>query len=269
MLIDTHTHVFPDAMAEKTIEILKERILRRQGFGVKTYSEATVSGLKQSMLKCGVDISIAAPIATKPSQLKTINTYAESITDGRIISLATIHPLQENKYNVLRDIKERGFKGIKVHPEFQGVDIDSPEFIEVYKIAEELDLIVLMHAGEDIGVEPPVHSTPARLKNLLNYVSGEKIIAAHMGGWNEWDDVEKYLIDTPVYFDTAVVSRYMDAAQCERIIKAHGTDKILFGSDSPWESPADTLKFLKTLHLSDSDMEKITHKNAENLFGLR
>jgi predicted TIM-barrel fold metal-dependent hydrolase len=67
--------------------------------------------------------------------------------------------------------------------------------------------------------------------------------------------------------DTAFVRLFISPEQMTRIIRSHGASKILFGSDSPWEDPADTLKFLLSLGLTDDELELITHKNAEKLLG--
>ena len=83
-----------------------------------------------------------------------------------------------------------------------------------------------------------------------------------MGGFMMWDEVEKYLVSSPIYMDTAAVASFIDREQYKRNIKKHGADKILFASDNPWESPFATLKALEGLGLEREEMDKITHKNA-------
>ena len=126
-------------------------------------------------------------------------------------------------------------------------------------------MLVVLHTGADIGIPPPVHCTPKRLKNALDYVEGSNIVAAHLGGWRQWDDAYEMLAATPIYMDTAFIADYIDIDLCREIIKKHGTDKILFGSDSPWEVPSHTLEFLQSLNLGAEAEEKIMHKNAEGL----
>ena len=98
-------------------------------------------------------------------------------------------------------------------------------------------------------------------------MEGSHLIAAHFGGWAEWDDVEQYLVGTPIHFDTAFIRQFIDPAQCLRMIRAHGADKVVFGSDSPWEDPADTLAFLQSLGLTEQELALITHQNAQRLLG--
>ena len=268
MIIDIHTHIFPDFIAQKAVQSLKDGIKNIKGTDFEPCGNATQSNLLQLMRNNNIDLSVIMPVVTSPSSTESINLFAESVsTNEKLISFAGFHPLCDNAVQYLSELKSRGFKGIKIHPEFQKLYIDSDKSVKIFKVAESLDLFVLIHSGEDIGLPPPVHCTPERLKNLLKEVSGKNIIAAHLGGWNMWDDVEKYLVGTNINFDTAFISKFISKEQSKRIILSHGTDKILFGSDYPWENPADTLAFLDSLGLSNEDMDKITHKNALKIFG--
>lgn len=265
MLIDFHTHIFPDKIAGRTLEILKAGVLKCEKTVAESHYDGTMSGLISSMTKNGVDISVALPIATKPSQTESINTFASAVSDEKIVSFASLHPENEDTNRILQKIKQSGFKGIKLHPEFQSAFVDSPEIIKILKKAEELELYTVFHAGCDIGLPPPVHSTPLHFKNALEYVSGKFIIAAHLGGWRMWDDVEKYLVGTPIIFDTAFIKDYISSEQAKRIITTHGSKKILFGSDAPWENPKETLSFLLSLNLDQTYLDDITYKNAQKI----
>ena len=272
MLIDFHTHIFPDAIAERSVEALLSGIRREQGEDYRhsdgsplIFRPATLDGLLDSMTDAGVDRSICLPIATKPQQTPTINRYAEGIRNPRALSFGTLHPADPEAEQVLEDLAARGFAGIKLHLQFQHYDIDSPEVIRILQKAEALGLLVVFHAGADIGLPPPVYAAPQKIRRVLDYVEGSNLIAAHLGGWMQWDDVETYLVGTPILFDTAFIRLFITKEQCLRIIRRHGAEKVLFGSDSPWENPADTLRFVQSLGLTDEETALITHKNAERL----
>ncbi|MBQ5337776.1 MAG: amidohydrolase family protein [Oscillospiraceae bacterium] len=272
MLIDFHTHIFPEAIAARSIAALESAIRQIQGEDYRkgeplTCRPATLDGLLSDMQRTHVDRSVCLPIATKPSQTATINRYAETVRSERALSFGTLHPADPAWETVLEDLKQRGFCGIKLHLQFQQFYIDSPEVLHILQKAEQLDLLVIFHAGDDIGLPPPVYAPPERIRHALDYVSGKNLIAAHLGGWEQWDEVEKYLVGTPIMLDTAFISQFIDPAQCVRIIRNHGAEKILFGSDSPWESPADTLRFLTSLGLTEKEMSQITHENALRLLG--
>ncbi len=267
MLIDFHTHTFPEKIAARTIEVLQSNTMRVEKKYTPNYTDATVSGLLASMDTHGVDISVILPIATAPKQTTTINTVAAQTNEHeRLFSFGSLHPMQEDWEAVLYGIAEKGLKGIKLHPEYQQFYIDSPESVRVLKLCEKLGLLVTLHAGRDVGIEPPVHCMPEMLRRVMDYeVKGDNIIAAHMGGWRVWDEVEKWLVGTPVNFDTAYVSLDMDKEQFVRIVNTHGADKILFATDSPWESPEMTLKFINESGLNEMQKSLIFVENAKKL----
>ena len=152
--------------------------------------------------------------------------------------------------------------GIKLHPEYQQFYIDSTESIEIINEAEKLGLYVVLHTGQDGGYAAPYHCMPDRLAHALEFFSGKNVIAAHLGGFKEWDDVEKYLVGTNIYMDTAMIADYLPGEQFARIVKNHGAEKILFGTDMPWESPDKTLKYIEKADIGSDEIEMIKYKNA-------
>lgn len=265
MLIDFHTHIFPERIAPRAVAALQEGVRRTEGIESVCYTDATYKGLLKSMIENGVDMSIAMPIVTNPEKPDGVNDYAETIRTDRVLSFASVHPLQKDAADAVYKLHERGFIGIKLHPEFQHCYINSPESLSVLRAAKDAGMVVMLHAGADIGMPPPVHCTPQRLQDALFKVDCPDIIAAHLGGWRRWEEVLKYLVKAPVYMDTAFIGGFIDDDLCREIIKTHGADKILFGSDSPWETPAHTLEYLLSLGLGAEDMEKIKYKNAKRL----
>ena len=268
MIVDFHTHIFPPAIAARTIEVLRAGAERCSGLDIKAHTDATVEGLRASMKRDGVTLSVVAPIATKPSQTDSINRYAKEISGEGILSLGSLHPLCDDPEGVLEKLAEQGFVGIKLHPEFQDFFIDSKESLRILKCAERLGLLVLLHTGADVGIPPPVHCPPQRLRGILDHVSGERIIAAHLGGFGQWEEVRKYLIDTPFWFDTAVVAEFLDAETAKDIILAHGTDRVLMGSDSPWGGQKKAVEYIRGMNLSAEDEARILGGNACRLLEL-
>jgi len=271
MLIDFHAHVFSDKIAGRAIEVLQKQ-MKEAGLAKNLEKidyavcyDGTENGLREFGKANGVDLFVTLPIATKEKQTDTINRFARSITGGNILSFGSIYPGQHNWESILDELSADGIKGIKLHPEFQNFEIDSRKSVELLKKAEQLGLIVVIHAGEDEGYVTPVKCTPKKLYNVLQEVRGANIVAAHMGGSMMWDDVEKYLVGTPLYFDTAFVSHVLDKTQCLRIIRNHGVDKILFGSDIPWESPTETVEYLNSIGLTTEELDSIYYKNALRL----
>ncbi len=270
MLIDFHTHVFPEKIASRAIAKLEDGIVRVQGGKVlAANTDGTLLGLLGSMDKYGVDISVVMPIATTLTQHRSINSFAQEISKNeRIISFGSLHPMQEDWEQTLYYIAREGRKGIKLHPEFQDFYVDEERVFDIVKKAKELNLLVLFHSGADLGYPPPVRCTPQRLRRVIDKCGGENIIAAHFGGFKMWGDVKKYLLGTPVMMDTSMISGYLDKELFIDIIRTHGADKFLFGTDSPWQTPADALTYLENSSLTKDELEMIKYKNAKKLLSL-
>lgn len=269
MLIDFHTHVFPDKIAARALESLKAGMVARHGRDWPSYADGTVDGLLKSMDSEGVDISVMMPIATKPSQAESINRFAGSHASARLVAFGTVHPALENWEATLEDIAAEGRPGIKLHPEFQGFYIDSPESICILKKCGELGLVALFHSGEDIGYPPPVHAAPDRIRRAADAAPDTTLIAAHMGGWNMWEDAARLLKDTHLMFDTAYVHILMSAPEFRDLTRHFGAERVLFASDSPWARPvSDMLAFIMKAGLSSAECDLVTHKNALRLLGM-
>lgn len=266
MLIDFHTHAFPDAIAARALALLVERMEKRQGASILPIADGTAAGLIRLMDEENVDMSVLLPIATRPGNSASVNRFAKSLESDRIVAFGSVHPMQHDWEAALEEIGRCNFPGIKLHPEFQEFFVDSPESIRVLKKCAALGLIVVFHAGEDVGYEPPVHATPIRLLRAMDKSPGAKVVAAHMGGFRMWDDVAKYLADTPCYIDTAYVQKEMPRDTCLGLIRLFGADRVLFASDSPWSRPrTESWAFLETLGLSDAEKNLISHENALRL----
>lgn len=269
MIIDFHTHIFPDKIAEKTLKILSDNILRTEGVRSVPETDGTVDGLKKSMAENKIDYSVVMPIATTVTQSNTINNFAASINGkDNVFSFGSVHPMQENVESELSRIKSLGLRGIKLHPEYQGVYVDSDECVRVVEKCMELGLLVLFHAGRDIGIQPPVHCEPKRLRRLIDMTGADNIIAAHLGGWRMWDEVEKYLVGQKLYFDTSYSLHEISEEQFLRIIRNHGADKILYGSDSPWQKQDFCRSIIEKLPIDEDEKMRIFYKNGAKLMGL-
>ena len=268
MIIDIHTHIFPEKIATGAIDKLEKKA------GLKASTNGMLDGLRDSAAMAGIDYSVVAPVVTKVEQFENVNTYAawlnENCCEGahKIMSFGGIHPDDADCVSHLKQIKEMGIKGIKLHPDYQNVYIDDKRFLNIIYKASELDLAILIHAGIDIGLPDAVRCAPDRSIKMIKEVQPEKLILAHYGGYGQWDMVEEYLVGENVYFDTAFLVDRIEEEQFVRIVKNHGADKIIFGSDCPWTSQKESVEFIKKLPISEYEKEQILGLNAKNLLGL-
>ena len=105
MIIDFHTHTYPDRIATKTVQLLESRS------GTMAHSDGTLDGLENDMKKRRVEISVVLPVATSPKQYKSINDFAvaenERFNETHVWSFGGIHPENENYKEILRDICDK------------------------------------------------------------------------------------------------------------------------------------------------------------------
>lgn len=271
MIIDFHTHIFPDKIAGKTIEALGTLA------GVQAATDGTLNGLLDSMEKTGIDRSIIMPVVTKPEQFDSVNTFAKKINDmynGKLLSFGGIHPDNENYKEKLDYIKALGLPGIKIHPDYQKVMIDDIRYMRIMEYANELGLIILTHAGIDIGLPKPVHCPPDKMRKVLDAIKPEKMVLAHLGGWKQWDMVYELLAGENVYLDTAFLfgvqekQEWVDYIEQDMLIKVlnkHAADKILFATDSPWSDAGAGMEYIRNLPIKEETKTRILGENAKRL----
>lgn len=274
MIIDIHTHTFPDKIAARTIASMEQEIFNAQGIKTRAAGTGIYDSLVESTISSGIDLSAVAPVATKPSQPQNINRLSakanENYLESHVFYMGAIHPDCENYKEIVNDIAAMDLRTIKIHPDYQSTFFDDDKYIRIMDYAADKGLGIIVHAGEDIGIPSPIHTTPDRVLNVLKHIQPDKLILAHMGGWRIWDEVEEKLVGQPVYFDTAVALKddipHLENEQFARIVRSHGVDKVLFGTDYPWYNQKQALNDLRAVSLDKQEMEKILGKNANRLF---
>lgn len=279
MIIDFHTHIFPEKISADVIEKLS-RISRS-----KYFSDGTLNNLLNSMHNANINFSVILPVATNTSQVEKINNSAAILNEKffahGIISFACIHPDFQNYRAEISRIKNLGFKGLKVHPIYQNTNLDDKKFLNIFDRAAELDLIVVTHAGLDIGFPGKINCSPKMSRNVVEKIGDFKFVLAHMGGWKNWNEVLEILGDKKIFLDTSFSTgkitprddfawndddlNLLSENDFMRFIKIFGADKILFGTDSPWSSQIDSINFIKKIPVTDDDRNKILGLNAKNL----
>ncbi|MDR3216939.1 MAG: amidohydrolase family protein [Clostridiaceae bacterium] len=272
-LIDFHVHFFPDKIAGKALSALVVNALPQalaENLNMTPATDGTATDTLRRMDDWGVTKAVTLSIATNERQTANVNNFAaEFLKDERIIPFASVFPGAENAQAALESIKAAGFKGIKLHPEYQGFDVaDEQKAFPIYEFLEKNGLILSLHAGHDIGFPSSYLSPPEGIRRVADTFSRLKIVAAHLGGWRSWEEVLKYLVGADVYLDTSCTAGFIDEDTAGKIITRHGAEKILFGTDCPWSSAPATVALLEKLKLPRSDMELIYHKNAERLLKL-
>lgn len=264
MLIDFHTHAFPDKLAKGTLEHLSEK-----SGGLVPVADGTIDGTKAKMKEWGVDKAVLLSIATNVRQQTNVNNFAIAQNGDEIISFGSVHPDSPEAISEIERVAAAGLLGIKFHPEYQGFAIDDKKAYPLYERCEQLGLVISFHAGKDLGFPNSLAASPRAVVRVLSDFPHAKMVMAHMGGCMLWDEVEETVAGTGGYLDTSFTAGYLPKELAERIIRKHGVSNILFGSDCPWASSADTARYIDSLSLTDDEKEKIYSGNALALLGLK
>lgn len=278
MILDIHTHTFPEKIAEKALKGLSD------SSRAVPFTDGTVFGRYESMKKAGIDICVNLPVATKAHQVESINSIAidsveEGFTEG-IIEFGSMHPECENVNDELKRIKNAGVKGIKIHPAFYQLDISDKRIKDIIYEACVQDLVIVTHSGWDIGFPEANYIPVDSLIEIDKEIGPKKMVLAHMGGWNDWDRVEEYLAGSDYYFDTSFsigpINKRIDLPDpmrtynmrdddFVRLCRKHGTEKILFGTDCPWSEQKEYVEKISSLDFTEEEKENIFWQNAKKL----
>ncbi len=263
MIIDFHAHIYPDHVAERTLSTVRDRAV------IPTHGDGTLQGLVRSMKRAGIDCSVVCGVATRPEQVDAIHEWFLEIRQPGILTMAAMHPDFIPGQEEMQTLKAEGFKGFKVHPDFQGFFVDEKRMYPFYEAAQSEDMPILFHAGVDRGLPDPVHAMPEKLGKIHRDFPRLTIVAAHMGGEDVYDETERHLLGQEIYLDTSFVIKKMPRSLVRRFMERHPVERFLFGTDTPWSDQTGDLEYVLALpFLNDRDKEKIVGGNAARLLGL-
>lgn len=281
MIVDMHTHTFPEKIAVSTIEKLADAA------HIMPYCNGTRSDLTASMQAAGIDWSVVLPVATNERQVPKVNDAAAELNrqadQQGVFSFGCIHPDYPQWKAELDRVAQLGLKGVKLHPYYQRTPIDDPKYLRILEYCGQLGLVVVSHAGVDVGFPREVMCSPAMFRNAVRQVGPVKLILAHMGGWYNWDRVIDELADTSVCLDTSfslgkMVPRddhyreeelnLLSGEQFLEIVRAFGAHRIFFGTDNPWGGQRETLELFRKLPFTEEEKQAILGENARQLLQL-
>jgi predicted TIM-barrel fold metal-dependent hydrolase len=276
MIIDFHTHNFPDSLAARALEFMVGKLEA----AVMPVGDGTLGNQLADLDKYGIDKAVMCPVATKPSQADIILKTAVDIRDGvmgekaakKIIPFAGVHPHDKDFKKHLEAVAEAGIKGIKVHPYYQEINLADKSVVPFFETVRDLGLIVVSHCGYDLGYRNmPMSCGPFEIAELFKNVPGlaPRFVAAHLGGFSgNPDRATDALLDSGCYIDSAVIFTDIEKAEGARICAEWPAERILFATDYPWCDQKLLIDWVKKNRPNESDQEKIFSLNAIKLLGL-
>lgn len=238
MRTDFHTHAFHPKIAAKVCEQL------HQHYGARPMGDGTVEDLLARAQAAGMEQVVALCAATVPAQMQPANDFAIHLhtTYPQISAFGTVHPHARGWDKELDRLRDVGIKGLKFHPEFQGFWMDDPAFLPLLEASQ--DFIWMFHVGD---VLPPEQnpSCPVKLGRILDQFPDARVVAAHLGGYQQWDHAVEHLAGRDVWFDTSSSMPFIRQETLETILRKHDPQRILFGSDYPLFDPATSMQELQ------------------------
>ena len=281
-MIDFHTHNFPDALAPRAVESMVQKL---RGV-LLPVGDGTLATQLRDMDKAGVAKAVVCPVATKPSQFQVILDRAKAVRDGefgeeaatRLIQLGSVHPADRDFAVHLKEVAAAGFKGIKLHPYYQGFRLDDPRVFPYFAALRDAGLFVIVHCGLDLGfADEPLSCGPVQIAALLRAVPDLTFIAAHLGGAGRCTALYPSSPDPHAtdllrefpncYFDTAVVCCCDDDPESQRVMAEWPADRLLFATDYFWRDVTTIANWVRRFRHNAADLEKIFSGNARRLLG--
>ena len=258
-VIDAHCHIYPQKIAALAVAHT-DTFYSENSTGKGTVEDLTAQGVA-----AGVDRFIVQSVATTPRQVDSINAYiaGQVAQNDRLIGLGTMHPDSRDMEGELLRLLELGLKGVKLHPDMQEFPIDGRRGMQICALCERYDVPILMHTGDSRYD----HCNPNRLVPLLKAFPDLTLVGAHMGGWSLWETAWQSLAEFPnLYVDCSSSFPYLTKEAAAGIIRAYGTDRVLFGTDYPMWSPAPELEYLMSLGFTEAEYRSILSENAKRVF---
>ena len=259
-ICDAHAHIFPKKISEKAVSSIGD---------FYSIPMSCKNGISDELIECGDKIGVShylvCSTATVPHQVESINSFIinECELHPEFVGFGTLHPDYDNIEKEVDRIISSGLRGIKIHPDFQEFYIDDDKAEKIYR-AIEGKLPILIHMGDPRYD----YSRPKRLENVMKAFPKLEVFAAHLGGYERWDEAITCLFGKNIHFDTSSSLEFLSPDYARDIIRGFGVDNIFFGTDFPmWDHYGEIQRFMR-LSLNDDENKKILGDNFIKYFNL-
>lgn len=263
-IYDAHCHIYPEAIALRAVTGIDQFYDR---IPVEHFNGTTAT-LKTSGHNAGITHFLVHSVATTAHQVSSINHFIASevaASNGAFTGLGTLHPDSENQERDFNELVALGLRGVKLHPDFQRFEADSPKAMRIYELCSAAGIPVLVHTG-DYRFD---YSNPNRIVNVLRSYPTLKFVGAHFGGWSVWDDAIRLLSDYEnMLVDASSTFYAVGRERGQELIQAWGSERVLFGTDYPMWNPQPDINCLIEMELAEVDYRRIFWDNAVRVYGL-
>ena len=262
LIIDSHCHVYPQAIAAKAVKGVSDFY-----DGVDSYGDGLASTVKSKWKEYGVGHAVIFSVATKLEQVDRINSFiAQTVSegDGFFTGLGTVHQDVPDMGAVVDRVISLGLKGIKLHSDTQGCAIDDKRLFPLYEACAGR-IPVMLHTGD----KRYDFSNPNRMEPVLKLFPKTTFVGAHFGGWSVWETSTRLLHGYDNFFvDSSSTFHWVEPEHVKRFIRTYGSEKVMFGSDFPMWNVKPELDSMLSLNLTDAEYENIFHLTAQRVFSI-
>ena len=261
MLIDIHTHIYPDKIARKAADSVRD-FYDLEG---SLQMDGTVDMLLKRGAEAGISHFVVLPVSNGPTHVRSINNFIleQTKTHDNFIGFGTVHAAMDSIGDEVDWILSAGLKGIKMHPDSQRFNIDDERLFPVYD-AIRGRIPVLLHMGD----QRYDFSHPARLRKVLAQFPDLKVIAAHFGGYSMFETARENLEDTDCVFDISSAMMFMQPGEAEGYINRYGAERMAYGTDYPLWDPVTEVQRFRRLKLTGEQFDQISYKTAQRILNL-
>jgi predicted TIM-barrel fold metal-dependent hydrolase len=261
MIIDAHTHVWPDRIAEAALT-------GNPVPGLEARGDGTVSGLAGNMSKSGVTVSCCLSIANESRLVERVNEFAASTRSENRLAFGTVHvglSVDEN----LASLKRHGLTAVKIHPLFQNFALNDSRLWELFEAFAD-EIAVITHVGEGGDAFRNSLSSPRMIRDIARQFNELRLVACHFGGYKILDDAEEMLCGADVVLETSWPPSLatLRPERVRALIKKHGAKRIVFGSDWPMANPAEEIRAISALELGDDDTKSVLGGTMARVLGV-
>lgn len=261
MIVDAHVHVWPDHIAAAALAGNRVPGLAARGDG-------TVGGLAADMATSGVGVSCCMAVANEARHVERANQFAASTRSESRIPVGTVHVGLSAEEN-LAILRRNRIRVVKIHPLFQGFALNDTRLWEIFEAFGD-EYVVITHVGEGGDAYRNRLSHPGMVRDIARQFPDLRLVACHFGGYRILDEAEQVLSGVDVVLETSWPPSLakLRPERVRELIRRHGAERLAFGSDWPMTSPADEIRAIEALGLSDDETKLVLGGTMARLLGI-
>ena len=279
MIIDTHTHIFPEQVKQDRSRYFDSEPEFKLLYNSPKAKISNIDDLIESMDTYKVDISVICgfPWRTPEFTKQNNDIIIESVqkyTD-RIKGLACFDAAWDGAADETQRCIDAGLCGAgELAFYLSGIDKEALTFLDpvMAVLRDKGNLPCMIHTNEPVGHKYP-GKTPITLEQIYTLAKtfpDNKIILAHWGGgiflYNLMKKETKAVLKN-IWYDTAASPFLYDSQIYDIAVDAGVADKVLFGTDFPLLTPDRYYKDIDNSNINSLQKEQLLGKNAALLFG--